>query len=258
MKDKEKGFLDASQKIAESVYIDGAKKFIQESGKVISLVPEAINAILVPMRKWIVEKEYSLQETQLLLEKKLKNIDVNDIVEPEKYVAVPALQAISYSMNNETLRNMYANLLAKSMNKNTKDEVHPSFVEIIKQMSPADAVIFNEIFNSSIKPTIDLSISIDNIEGEQCHIYNITWISTYEYNTVAISISNLIRIGLIEINKGVEYTHDENYEKVRHNPKYIEYYKNYEKVQRIKVNENKQCIKITALGELFYKICVKS
>ena len=47
------------------------------------------------------------------------------IVEPEPYVAVPAIQAISYAMNSDELRNLYANLLAKSMIKDTKDTVHP-------------------------------------------------------------------------------------------------------------------------------------
>lgn len=52
---------------------------------------------------------------------------------PEAYVAVPALQAISYSMNSEELRNMYANLLAKAIDIDEKDKVHPAFVELIKQ-----------------------------------------------------------------------------------------------------------------------------
>lgn len=79
-------------------------------------------------------------------------------MEPEAYVAVPAIQAISYSMNSEELRNLYANLLAKAMNSDTKDMVHPSFVEIIKQMSPIDALVLNEITQSNYFPLVNLSI----------------------------------------------------------------------------------------------------
>lgn len=248
--------LDKSVELVENVYDDGAKSFVKESGLTLSLVPKAINAALVPMRKWIAEKEYSLKETELLLEKKLEKISAEDIVEPESYIAVPALQAISYSMNNEVLRNMYANLLANSMNIKNKDSVHPSFVDIIKQMSPNDAKIYNEIYRSSIRPTIDLSISVDNQQGEENHIYNITWINSFEYEEIAVCISNLLRIGLIEIDKGISYTYDTNYNIVRNNSTYIEYKRKYENIPNVKVNETKHFIKITPLGELFYKICV--
>lgn len=152
---------------------------------------------------------------------------------------------------------MYANLLANSMNIKVKDSVHPSFVDIIKQMSPSDAKIFGEICSSQIRPTIDLSISINNEYGEQEHLYNITWINTYEYKEVLVSLSNLLRIGLIEIDKGVEYTYDPNYENVRKNKAYLNYKKKYERATNVRINETKQFIKITPLGDLFYRICVK-
>ena len=249
--------MNTDKKIVEKIYDDGAKGFIQESGTTLSLLPKTINAALVPLRKWIVEKEYSFKETQLLLEKKLKNIAVSEIVEPERYIAVPALQAISYSMDNETLRNMYANLLANSMNVKVKDFVHPSFVDIIKQMSPSDAEIFNKICNSNIRPVIDLSISFKNKRGNYNYLYSVPWLDSYDYEVVLISISNLLRIGLIEINKGIEYTDDSNYDAVRKNSVYVYYKKSNEIDNNVTVNETKQFIKITPLGNLFYDICVK-
>ena len=92
-------------KTVPELYDDGLKPAVQESGKTLSLLPKTINAALVPLRKWIAEREYSLAETEKLLEIKLRNIDYNKIVTPEAYVAVPALQAISYSMDSEELRN---------------------------------------------------------------------------------------------------------------------------------------------------------
>lgn len=83
-------------------------------------------------------------------------IDIDDIVIPEAYVAVPTIQALSYSMDKEDLRNLYANLLASSMNKNKKDAVHPSFVEIIKQLTPDEAKLINEIANIGSFPIISI------------------------------------------------------------------------------------------------------
>lgn len=98
------------------------------------------------MRQWIANKEYSLAETEKLLAQKLDHVRENKIVTPEAYVAVKAIQAISYIMNSEELRNLYADLLAKSMNSDTKDEVHSGILETIKQLSPEDAMLFQHIF----------------------------------------------------------------------------------------------------------------
>ena len=159
-------------KTVPELYDDGLKPAVQESGKTLSLLPKTINAALVPLRKWIAEREYSLAETEKLLEIKLRNIDHNKIVTPEAYVAVPALQAISYSMDSEELRNMYANLLAKAMNVDEKDKVHPAFVELIKQMAPQEALILDGIFKAPLTPLIDLSVRTD--KGNDNHIYNIS------------------------------------------------------------------------------------
>lgn len=100
------------------------------------------------MHAWIAQKEYNIEETKKLLALKLTHITPDNIVSPESYIAIPALQQISYSMNNESLRDLYANLLAKAMNKETKNAVHPAFVDIIKQLSPDEALLNKYIYEA--------------------------------------------------------------------------------------------------------------
>lgn len=247
--------INETAELIDDIYNDGAKQIVQESGKTLALIPQTINAILLPLRKWIAEREASLEEVKILLEKKLRNIDVKEIVEPEKYVAVPALQAISYSMNSEVLKNMYANLLVNSMKKDTKENVHPSFVEMIKQMSPNDAKIFTKIHDDNPKPIMYLWAKNKNEEGYFAQVNNLTWINIYDYEVVSVCIDNLKRMGLIEIAEG-EYTHDPNYNNIRETSEYKRFKKEYDDSD-IVVIEKKHFIKITALGNSFYKICVK-
>lgn len=250
--------LETTGKVIDKVpevYDDAFKDTVKESGKTLALIPRTINAALVPLRKWISEKEYSLAETEKLLELKLKNVDVEKITTPNAYVAVPALQAISYCIDSEELRNLYANLLAKSMNLDTKESVHPSFVEIIKQMSPLDAIIFKDIYISQITPLINLYITREN-GGNTHHFYNISWLETYSYESFCISINNLERLGLIEIPYGESYSEDENYNWVRGTQTY-----NVIKQQLLSLNmgtigEDKGYIKKTSLAKAFYETCV--
>lgn len=81
-------------------------------------------------------------------------------------------------MNSEELRNLYANLLAKSMYIETKELVHLSFVEIIKQISLLDALIFKKIMEREINPMINLIMQ--NEEGH-FRIINKYCFKTYQF-----------------------------------------------------------------------------
>jgi hypothetical protein len=70
---------------------------------------------------------------------RLKDVSPEKIVAPNPRIAVPAMQALTYSMDDEPIREMFANLLAADMNAETKQHAHPAFVELIKEMTPADA-----------------------------------------------------------------------------------------------------------------------
>lgn len=211
--DKLAGAIGDTLKTAPTLYEDILQPTVQEVGKFVARIPRAINAAFSGLDKWILNKEYEIDETKKLLEKKLENIDPDKIVEPETYVAVPAIQAISYSMNSEELRNLYANLLAKAMNSDTKDMVHPSFVEIIKQLSPIDSKIFKEIGSTpSFTVAKITAIEYESIESlrqyktlseslksssKSFSFDRITNIDL-DYQIVLTSIDNLLRLRLIK------------------------------------------------------------
>ena len=260
--DKLAGAIGDTLKTAPTLYEDALQPTVQEVGKFAARIPRAINAAFSGLDKWILNKEYAIDETKKLLEKKLENVDPDKIVEPEAYVAVPAIQAISYSMNSEELRNLYANLLAKAMNSDTKDFVHPSFVEIIKQMSPIDSLVFKTIMERTANPIIDL---VYNKYKSDIHIAierrtiieNVTDISVAPVETVCITIDNLIKQGLISIPKGDAYTNTTLYDNILKSQFYII------KQQSCPItpdgfvfSHNKKVIVKTHLGNSFYKTCV--
>lgn len=239
------------------LYHDALQPSAQESGKLIARIPRAINAAFAGLDKWILNREYSVEETKKLLAAKLDNINPEKIVEPEPYVAVPAIQAISYAMNSDELRNLYANLLAKSMINDTKDAVHPSFVEIIKQMSPIDARVFQSIMDSQLRPVINLRKQIQT--GSSIPIQShCTWIQSFSIKQCATSIDNLLRLGLIEIPSGTSYTDKRAYNRVKQNPLFKELEQKYEPF--LLPNETlgyDECyIKLSDLSTLFYEVCV--
>lgn len=66
-----------------NIYDDGLKLATKESGKVLALIPQTINAALAPLRQWIAQKEYNVAETEKLLAQKLEKVECDKIVSPE-------------------------------------------------------------------------------------------------------------------------------------------------------------------------------
>ncbi|MCR2051052.1 DUF4393 domain-containing protein [Acetatifactor muris] len=256
-------------KTAPTLYEDALQPTVQEVGKFVSRIPRAINAAFSGLDRWILNKEYAIDETKKLLEKKLENVDPDKIVEPEAYVAVPAIQAISYSMNSEALRNLYANLLAKAMNSDTKDQVHPSFVEIIKQMSPTDTRVYEEIaINKSFQVANiycckyqnkqDLSKFTSPLETpiEKLGFEGVTHITYFSPNMVKISIDNLLRLRLIQERFRLDTSIGEQ---LKTSPTYtnmVTQLKKYLVDSSWKYEENSYYLNLTDYGKSFRNICL--
>ena len=187
---------------------------VKELDKTSALVIRAIHVALSPLEKWVLQKEYNLAETKKLLEQKLKDTPVDSIITPPPYIAVPALQSISYCMDDEQLRDMYAELLAHSMNTATVDNVHPTFVEIIRQLSPFDATVFKELTKTLVQPCI--SIKYMNVKTLAAYpvqdIVAFPDVDKFPLVPTQISLENLERLRLIEINKRSKYNNQAKYE----------------------------------------------
>lgn len=167
------------------------------------------------------QKEYNLAETKKLLEAKLKNVPAENIITPPTYVAVPALQSIAYCMDDSELRDMYAELLAHSMNAETIDNVHPTFVEIIKQMSPFDAVVFRQLIKNLVVPCISIKYTNKSTRASY-PVHDIVAfpdLDSFPLVPTQISLENLERLRLIEINKSAKYNNPSKYEELKHSVK---------------------------------------
>ena len=200
--------IENLSELANKVYDDGLKKTVQETGEIVALIPRAIKAALEPVERLILYREHSIAATEKMLEEKLINEDPEEIVSPEPYVAVPAINAVACCYDSDELRNLYANLIARSMLKNEKHSVHPAFVEIIKQLSPTDASILRTLYEESLLAVPLVTVNAGNTDSYISVIKNVCNIPPYAFRTTAMSIENLNRLKLIDILPGVHFSHD--------------------------------------------------
>ncbi len=262
--DSVKVACEAAKEVAKAVYDDIGKPVLKPTGEFLALIPRAIKVAFSPLEKWLLHEEYSISETKKLLEEKLKNVSPENIVPPEPHIAIPALQYISYCMDNEELRNMYANLLANSMNKTMKNGVHPGFVEIIKQLCPDEAKVLKEFHKIRYIPTITIRYKSRD-KGSLTIIANFSDIGEISGCEKPYDVQgyfdNLERLGLIETEYGTSMMKKELYDTLKQHP-FISSYLNLPDAYKIQgfteLRIDESFFGITAYGSSFCKICINS
>lgn len=196
-----KEILSEIKAVTPEIYKDIAKPAAQEVGNVAG---RTVKALLSPIRGmlWGWEKiEEMIEES---IQKRLENIPNQHRKTPEPEIAVPAIEALRYTAQNETLREMYLNLIGNSMDDRKSKVVHPSFVELIKQMNSLDAKLFDKISNTTgfqkiLSPALQIKGTNKYHPGALPEWY-VGWIiqGNTEFD-VSSSFIRLSKFGLIEL-----------------------------------------------------------
>ena len=243
---------------ADNTYNDIVHPTANATGQLLSFIPRTIRVWLGKWEKWIINGEYAIKETEKLLDKKLENISAVKIVEPEPYVAIPAIQQLSYSLDSKDLREMYANLLASSMNIDTKTNVHPSFVDIIKQLCPDEAKLLKYLSNNPTQPLIDVILKYKKGSGYIEQIKNFTIIADNlcdNPSEIFSYLDNLERLKLINILDNVYINDTSLYKPLEEHPVIKEIMSS--KVENTFSYEiRKHSFELTAFAKNFIKVCL--
>ena len=81
----------------------------------------------------------------------LGQIDNSNIGEHLTNIIWPAFDFAKYHIKDEGLRKMFANLIVSSIDRNKQHLTHPSFVDVIRQLSPYDAYFLQAVSDASIR-----------------------------------------------------------------------------------------------------------
>lgn len=192
---------DEVAKLAPEVYKDLVQPAAKEVGDVTG---RSVKALLSPVRAFL----WGWEKIEAIVidgvNKRLENIPSEKRKTPDPEIAVPLIQALSYTAQNETLREMYLNLLANSMNSAMDKDVHPSFVELIKQMSSLDAKVFERLsstvgYQKAINPNISIKNKGQFFTGATPEWFMGWKIDGYDIFDISSSIVRLSKFGLVEL-----------------------------------------------------------
>ena len=236
--------------VVPEVYKDIISPAAKEIGKGLTTVAKVINIALVPVSGLVWGFEQIESYVKSAVEKRLENKNPKDIQSPPLNIAGPLFESLRFAGCQVELSELYANLLASSMDKETASNAHPSFVEIIKQISPDEAKILLHLPDVDHYPDIcqsmersgQLCYSRQLYKGVANQFVRVCKSSGVEHKELSNSyLDNLRRLLLLEFRQEYgESIIEENSRK-----------------ELILENESTEYITVTNLGQQFINSCVK-
>jgi hypothetical protein len=242
------------------IYQDLLQPSMQDLGKSLQIVAKSVNVALAPFAAlvWSYEKIQNFVETTL--SKKLAGVSNEKIVSPKPEVAGPALEALRFTGHNDTLRDLYANLLATAMDADTAANAHPAFVDIIKNISPDEGRIIKLFSENEAIPLIDvLKSQIENVNAYEIIVVNYSHLeaeANCEHSQLVPSyIDNLCRLRLVEIVDNAHLAEPNIYELLENDSR-MEIIK--ATPPGIHIHFKRKILKRTVFGQQFINACIET
>lgn len=257
---KIKDVADAAKAVAEVL-----PKTAKSVDDVVSTVIDGFNLLLYPIKKASIVYNQKLEEFAEELRARIEKRAITNIQYPDKSIALPVVEALRYDIDNEELRNMFAELLVTAIDGDTSHLAHPSYVDIIKRMSSFDALLFRYLVTSqryipAVNPVLKIADDAINSPTIYPKAMPEWYIDAEDFNAdlfqTSSSVQRLRDFGLVELMRntsapGVDYSWAERSQqllKIVHDYSMV-------KVKKVKLEYTRSVISITDNGRQFAAAC---
>jgi hypothetical protein len=261
MNEFEKELSKKAAELAKEIGSDLVRPTSKSIGENIGLLVQGAAGWLgVWGEKQKIKQELSISEFKKQICLKIENISQENLIEPKISIVGPLIEASKFYSEEIYYREMFSNLLAAACDKKNIQKIHPSFVEILKQLSPLDAKLLSMFKYNNTYPICDVQ-EID--EDKKITPYNQSLFdfkdkqndfSLEEHIYLTASLDNLMRLGILIKNRNI----------IENNYDYNNFVSNfmYKEYDRIKSNHKnalhllKARIELTDFGRNFISCCL--
>ena len=252
-------YMDLIKDLGVEVYKDAARPAVSEVGAVAG---RTVKALLAPIRGFLWCWEKIEDDVEKEVQKRLEKVPEERLKSPDPEIAVPLLQSLTYTAQNETLREMYIALLANSMDISKENVVHPSYVDIIKKMNRLDALLFEKLSKTrgyvmAINPRIAIN-GTNKIYTNALPEWYLGWtIDGYDEFAVSASLIRMSKFGILELMYDRTIT-EANYSALRQTTfleQVLDGYKNAYPQQQLKIETTDSVVYVNEYGKQFREAC---
>lgn len=199
--------------------------------KRLAVKQEILLKLFMPLALMLgVSRDYFESQFSSDMAEKIKEVPEEELVPPKPSIAGPTMQALGYSLDEPNLKEMYLQLLATAVDGRRSAEAHPSFVEVIKQLSADEAALLKTVQRAAHLPVIRIK-RVDQSEAEggfvilQSHVVNFVNLedqSPVVNPSMDVYVDNWVRLGLVAVSYDQRLTGPDMYDWAERRPEFVE------------------------------------
>jgi hypothetical protein len=234
-------------------------------------IENIIDLIFTPIEIAKIYKNHAIVNLKNRLADKIKNIPQDKRITPALNIVGPVLEASKFYIEDDMLREMFANLVTAACNIDKVRYVAPAFPDVIRQLSPIDARMLKII---SVKSRVGLIPMIScreffQVSGNYFFRGYVRIPGDSEQATLGQllsfaeeSLSNFERLGLLKCSKTLakgSNVFNQEYEWLEENVKVLPAYKEMQREQGYAdiAEIVRESLSYTVFGLNFINACVK-
>lgn len=213
-----------------------------------------------------VSRDYFANDFENEMADRMADVPEEDVMTPKLSIAGPAVQGISFTVEEPDLKAMYLNLLAAASDRRTEGNAHPSFAEVIHQLSSEEARLLSAVLRSTNLPIVEIRIGSQTEENPSAQ----GWV-THETNVMqlvnrlggqvwsnqhAVFVDNWVRLGLVNVDFQTYLSADDSYGWVEDNPVYKFAQAEHDTPDVKRVTYAKGVLTVTPFGRRFHQVAV--
>lgn len=149
-----------------------------------------------------VSKEYFDSKFGEDLADKMADVPEDQARTPRASVAGPAMQGLGFSLDEPALKDMYLELLARASDERSIDAAHPSFVDVIRQLTAAEAEYLPLLFEGQHQAVVHVSMKYEITKSQTIMPTHLVEMRDAEGQFVydphhSTYVDNWVRLGLV-------------------------------------------------------------
>lgn len=169
-----------------------------------------------------IEVAHNVEKFKEEITNKSAQIPDENRIEPDIDVIGSTLESARFRINKDEIRDMFSNLIVSAMDSSKADDIHPSFSEMIKMLSPLDAQNLYYLYHNKDETISKIIINFE--KGGYQEVYTHIYLGNPECKInelIEPSIDNLIRLKLVNVSYTEYKTAENAYIAHLENPLYI-------------------------------------
>lgn len=196
-----------------------------------------VQAIYRPIAQMLrISSEYFENGFQEDIAEKLAVVPENERIAPKPNVAAPAMEGLALNLEEPDLKEMYLSLLANASDRRIADGVHPSFVDVIRQLNTEEA----QLLKTVLLPTKTIAIarlkvsvaasptSFTILQENVLNRHRSDTKQTLELGYLPAYVDNWNRLGLIEVSYAHFLSDANSYAWIPTRPEFVRYTEQYQ------------------------------